>query len=632
MSETAQPAERIRFDCFEANLARGELRKHGVRLKVHDQPFQVLAMLVARPGELVSREEIQAALWPDGTFVDFENGLNSAVNRLRDALGDSADEPKFIETVPRRGYRFIGPVERLNGAAASLPAEVKLEAQAKPRSFRWILAISAVLLIAGSLAGYEYLSRRNRIAASGEQRPVAIAVLPFINLTGDEHKEYLCDGMTEEMITVLGGLSPGRLAVIARTSSMTFKNSNQTAADIGRSLRVNYLLESSVREATNRFRINAQLIRTSDEVHLWAKEYDFEMSDVVKVQDEVANAIAQEIQVQLPTTVGNRRRTTLHAANPKAYEAYLRGRFFWNKRSAPSTRTAIGYFQDALREDPTYAPAYSGLADSYIIKLPDHPGPLPEPTYEQAKDNATKAVELDESLAEAHTSLAYLEFLGGATAAAETEFQQALELNPSYANAHHWFALFLWNGGRIQEAMTQFDEALKSDPLSVPIHCNAAMAYMSRGQTDKAKALLDQALELEPNSIFVHGSLANLYLRLGKHNDSAAEFQKAADLTGELSNYQIMAAQENARAGNKRQAETALTKILDRWKKTRVPISPYMVASTCAVLGQNEQAFYWLNRALQEHETDIPTVEAEPGFESLRSDRRWVSMRRGFAK
>src|SRR5579862_609762 len=281
--------------------------------------------------------------------------------------------------------------------------------------------------------------------------------------------------MTEEMITVLGRLSPGRLGVIARTSSMTFKNSNRTAAEIGRKLSVNYLLECSVREATNRLHINAQLIRTRDELHVWAQEYDRDMRDVIGVQAEVARIIADEIRIHVSAADRGQRLAAAHAVNPRAYEDYLRGRFFWNKRSEASTRTAIGYFEQALGEDPNYAAAYAGLADSYIIQLPDHPGSMPNRLYQQAKSNAMMALELDDSLAEAHTSLALLEYLAGNPAAAEKEFRRALELDPGYANAHHWYAIFLGATGRNQDAIAEFNKALESDPLSVPILCNAAM-------------------------------------------------------------------------------------------------------------------------------------------------------------
>jgi TolB-like protein len=308
-----------RFGAFELDLRSGELRKKGVRIRLQEQPFEVLTVLLQRPGEVVTREELRSAIWPADTFVDFDNSLNTAINKLREALGDSADSPRFIETLPRRGYRFIAPV---NGV--------------KPVSASKQLATGKIML----------------------------AVLPFDNLSGDREQEYFSDGLTEEMINQLGRLHPERLGVIARTSAMKYKHANKGIDQIGSELGVDYVLEGGVRRAGEHLRITAQLIQVTDQTHLWAESYERDLRDALALQSEVALAIASEINVKL-TPQQRTRLANTRPLIPAAYEAYLKGRFYWNKRTADGVKKGIEHFEKAIEKDPSCPLAYVGLADSY---------------------------------------------------------------------------------------------------------------------------------------------------------------------------------------------------------------------------------------------------------------------------
>ena len=404
MSSSAPSIEAIRFGEFEADLRSRELRRNGSRVRLPDQSFAVLAMLLEHPGDLVTREGVRNRLWPVDTFVDFDHGLNNAVNRLRVALGESAESPRFLETLPRRGYRFIGDVERLEARAPALTSKPATTLSAPYRRRTIFLASMGVFALLLAIVLLSMRGWRSHGAATHPSRPIMLAVLPFENLSGDPNQDYFSDGLTEEMIAQLGGLSPDKLGVIARTTSMAYKHSSKSVRQIGDELRVDYILESSVRRDGDQVRITTQLIRTRDQLHLWAQSYDRHISHSIALQEEVAQAVAEQIEVNL-SPLYTHRTASPHALDPRASEAYLRGRYFSNQFTGDGYRKAITYFQQAIDLDPGFAQAYSGVADSYVFLVVTDVLSPADGAY-KALDSARRAVSLGENVAESHNSLA----------------------------------------------------------------------------------------------------------------------------------------------------------------------------------------------------------------------------------
>src|ERR1700693_503076 len=369
------PQPILRFGPFEVDVYAGELRRNGVSVHIQDKPLRLLGVLAGRHGKLVTREELHKALWPEQTFVEYEDGLNTAIRKLRETLSDRPEKPRFIETIPRRGYRFIAPVQEvLEAPPAGLNADADLEPAStlrplgvalpeQRRPFRWIVlpALAIFVVISAFVARRQYRASPQPVSGSA-----MLAVLPFENLTGDAGEEYVSDGFTEEIITQLGRLNRGQLRVIARTSMMTYKGSHKPIKQIARELGVNYVLEGSIRKTGDGLRVTAQLIRADDQTHLWAREYDRLLRDLIKVQGEGAQAVAQEIQVRLSPEV-EQTLAGVTPVDPEVYSAYLKGRFFWNKRSREGLTMAVSFFEQAVQRNPNYAPAYAGLADTYKI-------------------------------------------------------------------------------------------------------------------------------------------------------------------------------------------------------------------------------------------------------------------------
>jgi TolB-like protein/DNA-binding winged helix-turn-helix (wHTH) protein len=472
----ANTVVRLRFGVFEVDLRAGELRKHGVKIRLQEQPFQVLAMLIQRPGEIVTREELRTRLWSADTFVDFDHGVNKAINRIRDAIGDSATSPRFIETVARRGYRFIGHVTAVEQTGAS-PRETRVDAppgfaaehtaehikRPPERGAAHSWRIWSVAGVAVAIAFAVVLAVRLR---SGP--PIApihsLAVLPLENVSGDVSQEYFADGMTDELITTLGQISA--LRVISRTSAMLYKGARKPLAQIARELDVDAVVDGAVFRSGNQVRITAEIIDARNDTHLWSHSFSGELRDALALQQTVARAIADQIS----RTVNSPERAVLRQSavvDPQAYEAYLKGRYFWNKRTGDDFRKASEYFNQAIARDPTYAPAYSGLADTYSLMGDWEYGVLaPREALPRGKDAAIKAIALDDALGEAHTSLAFLlDAFDWDLPAADREFRRAIALNPGYATAHHWYAWHLSLLGRNDEAITEMKRARRLDPL-----------------------------------------------------------------------------------------------------------------------------------------------------------------------
>ena len=472
---------------FEVDFVAGELRKRGIKIKLHRQPFQVLSILLERPGQIVTKDDLSRRLWEGDTFVDFEHSLATAISKIREALGDSADSPRYVETLPRRGYRFIaevtavnrGSVDELESPTGDLPpaaAPSQIEPAGKTPGDKgklWspaskISALALVLVLA-ILPAWILRTGRGSSATLPPPRPIrSLAVLPLESLSSDASQEYFADGMTDELITDLGQISA--LRVISRTSAMQYKGAHKPLPQIARELDVDAVVEGTVLHSGQRVRITAQLIRAAADQHLWSNSYEGDLGDTLALQSKVAREIADQIRINL-TPQEKAALKSVKEVDPEAYEAYLKGRYFWNKRTADGLQKAVDYFNQAIEKDPNYAPPYTGLADSYSLLGDWEYGVLPpKEAYPKAKAAAITALELDHTLSEAHTSLAFsLDGFDWDWGAAEREFKRAIELNPNYATAHHWYAWHLSVLGRNSEAIAELRKAENLDP-AIPHH------------------------------------------------------------------------------------------------------------------------------------------------------------------
>ncbi|HYL86634.1 MAG TPA: tetratricopeptide repeat protein [Candidatus Angelobacter sp.] len=623
MDQAPHQSRVLKFGVFEVDLEGGELRKSGVRQKLTGQPFEVLRLLLERPQQVVTREELQKHLWPKDTFVDYDLAVKKAINRIREVLGDDAESPRFIETIPRRGYRFIAPISA-NGrdAVQLLPAEGR-----RPRlrlKFILLWGISIGLVLLALPAGGYFAWRHFHPRAQPPAGKIMLAVLPFQNLTGDPSQEYFSDGFTEEMITALGGLQPERLGVIARTSAMKYKHTDKAVDQIGRELGVQYVLEGSVRRDAGRTRISAQLIQVKDQSHLWAENYQRDLRDVFRVQNEVAEAIAGQIRLRL-TPPEQARITSARPVNPEAHEAYLLGRFNWNKRNRDGMMTGLSYFQKAVLLDPKDPLGYTGIADSYITLglfeyLP------PTETFPLAKEAVLKALALDDTLVDAHSTLAQIYQSERDWKGTEQQCKRVLALNPNYALGHYRYSGFLSRAGRHEEAVAETRRASELDPLSPSMMSSVGQALLMARRYDEAQQALLKALELDPNYFGAHALLADTYAAKGMLEDSVAELKKAASLSQEDPWVQADFGYVYAKLGRKSDAEKVLNEL--RVESQRKYVSGFFVSWVCIGLGKNEEALQWLERAYQQNDYQLSWIGVVPVFDPLRSDPRFKDLLR----
>jgi len=631
MPEDHQLRGRLRFGVFELDLRTGELRKHGLRVRFQEQPFQVLATLLEHPGEVVTREELQKKLWPADTFVDFDHGLNKAINKIRDALGDSSDSPRFVETVARRGYRFLAEVKTADAAQApiaepppasvlvpqprpmtELPGELVVSKRSWPSRVAKTSA-ALLLVLATALAVWEFHARTSR-----PRLIRSLAVLPLESLSNDASQEYFADGMTDELISNLGQISA--LRVISRTSVMVYKHARKPLPQIARELNVDAVVEGTVLRSGDRVRITAQLIEASADKHLWSQSYEGELRDTLALQNQVARAIADQIRINL-NPQEQAALKNVRVVNPQAYESYLKGRYFWNKRTADGLKVALAYFNQAIDEDPKYPQAYSGLADTYAL-LGDweYAVMTPKEALPKAKAAAIKALELDNTLGEAHNSLAFcLDVFDWDLDSAGKEFRRAIELNPGYATAHHWYGSHLLLLGRNDEAIAEIKKAQNLDPLSLIINADLAEALIIARSYDDAIAQSRKTIEMDPNFPLAHTQLAQAYLQKHMNSEAIAELRKAVELSGGSPACMSTLARAYAASGNR--AET-LT-ILDVLKKRAIPdySDAADVAVIYAALGDSDQAMNWLEKAFAQRFN--PSVLLRPAFDPLRADPRF---------
>jgi TolB-like protein/DNA-binding winged helix-turn-helix (wHTH) protein/Tfp pilus assembly protein PilF len=632
MSEKTQlsPTRVLRFGVFQVNLAAREVRKHGVRIRLPGQPFRVLSILLERPGQVVSREEMRDKLWDSETFVDYERSLNSAIRKLRAVLGDSQESSRYIETVPRLGYRFIAPVEQVPSLAETPRASVLEPPPSAPKVVRpparrgsLILGVCAILLTL-TVSYFMWSRMRTRPQPSGER--LMLAVLPFENLTGDPAQEYLSDGLTEEMIAQLGRLDPEHLGVIARTSVMHYKHTTEAAGQIGRELGVQYVLEGSLRREAERVRVTAQLVQMKDQTHIWSHQYDRELKSLLSLQGEIAQETADEIQLRLGQ--GHKLRAAdRQLASPTSYQTYdlyLKGRYFWNKRTKDGFRQAADYFQQSIASDPNYARAYAGLADTYALMSSWNFIPQTE-AIPKARAAALRAMQLDDSLAEAHTSLGLIaENYDYDWQTAEKEYRRAIQLDPQYATAHQWYAECLAFQGRFPEALEESERARQLDPLSLIIATDhAAILYFAR-QYDRAIEQFRAVLAMEPNFERAH-MVVYPYVEKGMFPEALAETSKWRH--GDGGPVSEVEAYVYGRWGKQQQAERALA----QWKRESLgrPVATTLAALEAYVAtGRNEEALALLEKSYREHANLVTSLKVEPALDPLRGDRRFQELLR----
>ena len=626
------PLKRLRFGPFEVDLRAGELTKRGLRLRLQEQPFQVLAMLLEKPGQLVTREDLRSRLWPQ-TVVDFDHGLNKAISKIRETLGDSAENPRFVETVARRGYRFLADVAVVDTPETQL--EALPDGLAWPKDSAFVNLTNAGALLKRSLGPFAWRLSSVGLALAlmvflswilysrNQSSPMirSLAVLPLENLSGDASQDYFADGMTDELITNLGQISA--LRVISRTSVMTYKGARKPLAQIAAELNVEAVVEGSVLRSDERVRITAQLIQVSADKHIWAQSYEGDIRDTLTLQNRVARDIAQQIRV----TLNRQEQAALEdskAVNPEAYQAYLTGRYYWNKRTEGGLRKAIDYFNRAVEKDPNYAQPYTGLADAYALSGDWEYGILsPEDAFPKAKAAATKALALDDSLAEAHTSLAFiLDLYDWDWESAEQEYKRAIALNPSYATAHHWYAWHLIVMGRNSEALAESRKAESLDPLSPIISADLAEALCVAHLYDESVRQSRKTLELHPYFAVAHYQLGQAFAQKHMHDEAIAELRTAIELSGGNTAFVAQLAYAYAISGRTEEA-MKIVKDLEVRQDRPSSTDPH-IALIYVGLGDHDQAMRWLKKAYQARFN--PSVLMRPAFDPLRSDGRYQDL------
>jgi TolB-like protein/DNA-binding winged helix-turn-helix (wHTH) protein/Tfp pilus assembly protein PilF len=617
--KTSSPsAPTFRFGVFELDPRAGELRKKGMKIRLQGQPVEILAMLLERPGEVVTREELQKKLWPADTFVDFEPGLNNAIKRLRAALDDDADTPRFIETLPRRGYRFVG---QINGSEQTAGVGAKPTRSVGAVVGFSVLGALAVIAVAGVMVGLNVHGWRDRqFMRSPKPQIHALAVLPLTNLSGDPEQEYFADGMTEELMTDLAKI--GALRVISRTSAMQYKGAHKPLPEIARLLNVDAVVEGSVERSGNRVRVRIQLIEADTDRHLWAESYERDVRDILGLQSEMARTIADEIKIKI-TPQDQARLATTHPINSEAYESYLKGRYDWNKKSGVAVRQAAEFFGKAIALDGSYAAPYVGLADCYI-SLSNLGQLLPSEAYGKARPAILGALAIDDGLADAHASLAAIradydwDWQG-----AEKEFQRALELDPKHVNAHQWHAVFLARLGRFNEAVAEIRTAKELDPLSLPVATSAGLILRYARRYDEAIKELQKAIDLEPTFKFTHVELAEIYGLKGMFQEAVFEWSRVEALSGRQTP-EFTAVRDAA--GYQRSQLLWIER--QREASKREYVSPMTLALAYARIGEADQALAWLDAGYGQRAPGLSGLKVDPLFDPLRGNPRFQDLLR----
>jgi len=618
----------IRFGAFELDAVNGELRKAGVSLKIHPQPLKVLLLLAEHAGQAVAREEIQRCLWGDNTFVDFERGINFCVNQIRATLGDDAEKPQYIETLPRRGYRFIAPVTK--DSAPDSPAledgipelqtdRAPRETGAVPHSRmltptkkrNYFLAAFGLLMAIAAVVGWSWHAQRI-------VTPIrSLAVLPLANLSGNPSQDYFADGMTEALITELGKVSA--LRVISRQSTTQYKGAKKSVPEIARELNVGAVVEGSVLLDGDRVRVSVQLVQAVPERHLWAESYDRQRRDVLALDGEVARTVAKEIKITLTPDEETRLART-RTVNPAASEAYLRGRYFLDRRTKADIDEGLAAMQQAIELDSSFAPAYAGLSEAYLALGLYEPASRAE-RVAKAEAASRKALELDESLSAAHYTLAAIR--GGAWdwSGAEVEYRRAIELNPSNASAHIWYSDLLLILGRMNEAEVQARQAEELDPISLAIYgAVTAHLYYARRYSElieRCQGWVKRNPNMEWN---YHQCLGAAYLQMGRREEAVTEFQEALKSSTMYEHTATELANALAVAGKREEAWKVLGRVQN------VPWRTFGAALVHAGLGEKDEAFHSLQKAIELRAPLVILLKVDPLFDSLRRDSRFQNL------
>ena len=603
----------FRFGDFVFDLDEGVLSKDGKPVALPPKALKLLSVLIENRGRIVEKNDLLREVWQDA-FVE-DGNITYTVRLLRKTFNDDPQAPLYIETVPKRGYRFIGSVqvvEETAETAAEAPKSLHIVPRLQKR------AVIGFAIVIAVVVGAWLLWPRPFSKAQPSDRKMMLAVLPFQNLTGDDSQEYFSDGLTEEMIARLGNIEPDRLGVIGRTSVMHYKNNPATIDQIGRELQVQYVLEGSVRRDADRVRIVAQLIQTSDQTHLWAREFDREITGLLPLQDEIAQEVADNIQ----STLGTNRTESSKASAPKdfeAYDLYLKGQYLFNNRSGASLRQGIEYFDQSINKDPNFARAYAGLAASYTL-LSGYSAEPPSEFIAKARGAADRALVIDPNSSEAHTALALIvQNFDWDWQTAEKEFQRAIELDPNYATAHHWYAEHLALMGRFDEALRESELARQLDPLSQIIATdNGEILYFSR-QYDLAVQKLREVEETEPSFGRAH-IVIHAYVEKGMFKEALADIKQMRRTT----NGPWISAETAyvyGRSGRYAEAKRIADKLLKINQRQRIDAS--LLVWVYSGMGNTEQAFAWLEKAYDQHSNILTRLNVDPAFDSLRDDPRF---------
>jgi TolB-like protein/DNA-binding winged helix-turn-helix (wHTH) protein/Flp pilus assembly protein TadD len=633
--ESTNLVERVRFGAFELNVRTGELVSIGTepvepgspKVLLREQPFRMLRILVERQGQMVTRQEIRQILWPNDTFVDYERSINVAMAILRKALADDADHPKYIETLARRGYRLIAPVEwQQNSTAAQGPLGSLAETLPRiggPMGERepgapkhWgkaaVVAACVVILV---VAGY-MTWRHFRTTARARSEKIMLAVLPFENLTGDPTKEYLADGLTEETISELGRLKPEQLGVIARTSVMGYKHKDTRLDQIGRDLSVQYVLENSLRESGNHIRLTSQLIQVKDQTHLWSRDYDYPAKDILTIEDDVAKAVAQEIRLRL-TLQQQAGLAQPHRVNPDAFDAYLQGYYFFERNTDKDTEMAGKYYERATQLDPSYALAWVGL--SRVRKWQGMQGLIPsEEGFRLAREAAERALALNPNLAAAHTQMGRIkQQLDFDWAGADASYQRAVELEPGNPAAINGAASSAAILGRFDEALRLNHRAVDLDPLNAHSWESLAETEFFMGQLNQAAANVKKSLELNPDIWTGPRMLSRIYVLQGRPQDALPEIK----LERYDSSRDFLYAIAYHALGRNQESDAALSELI-----AKHPSDSFHIAEIYAFRNQSDEAFEWLDRAYGQRNDGLILAKVDPLLTSLRHDTRYAAL------
>ncbi len=668
---TSQPIglqQSIRFgEDFELDLCPRRLRRGSHVLKLERIPLEILILLLERRGEIVSRDEIVARIWGNDVFLDTDNSIRGAIRKVRQALKDDPETPRFIQTVTGRGYRFIAPIispeeehtteppkpeasivptgtrsfvsepdswpqgrslglvdQEQERTAGQLPGTETARGQVRRRARTWLFVGLASLAVVSILSLFAFWGWRTSRAPAVSQRKTVLAVLPFDNLSRDPDQEFFSEGLTEEMIAQVGKLNRDRLRVVARSSVAKYKRSTLAAREIGKELNADYLVQGSVRRSSDRVRITVQLIQARDQTDVWTESYDRELKDVLTVQDSVVRSIASEIHIAL-TEEQEKRLAAPRQISPEAYEAYLKGRYYWNKRTGESMQEAEQYFEQAIHNNPNYAAAYSGLADCNS-GLTWHGFKSPAEALPKAYAAARKAIEINPESAEAHASLGLAMSHRWDWTGAEAEFRRALQLDPQYANAHHWYGDYLSIRSRHDEALAEAKHALEFDPLNLMISTWVGLRYYMARDYSRAIEQNRNSVELDPNFAAAHLLLGEDFLGAGLHSEAVNELKKAANLSGDSPLYTAQVAVALTLAGRNREA-LRIAHELETISRKRY-VSPYGLAQIYAALNKKEDTFKWLQAAYDGHAVWMGYLAVDPIFDPYRSDERFKDLLR----